>query len=133
MEQKDSEIETVKKYLQSYAINKKMLIMEKYSKEYFAEGGEDDPLLSDSSNEAFIKAKMYEVRRFIMSIEDGNARLMLFHHYIKGISVERCAEMMNISRTSGFRLRKRALKIAGELYDKNLSEKNSKTRSSFAA
>ena len=31
---------------------------------------------------------------------------LLFYHYVKGFSVEKCAEMMDIGRTSAFRLKK---------------------------
>ena len=116
MSENNNDIRVVKRFLESYGINKKMLTMAKYSKEYFSGEIEED-LLTCCGDEAFIKAKMFEVRRFIMSIDDGKAKLMLFHHYVKGFSVERCAEMMNISRTSGFRLRKRALEIAQRQYD----------------
>ena len=117
MNRENQNIHSVKAYLESYGINKKMLRMERYAKDYFSGELCEDPAETPCGDEAFIKAKMYEVRRFIMSIEEGNAKLMLFHHYVKGISVEHCAEMMNISRTSGFRLRKKALLLAQKMYD----------------
>ena len=56
-----------------------------------------------------VRAKMYEVRHFIMNMENRDEKLLLYYHYIRGESVEKCAELLGISRSSGFRLKKRAL------------------------
>ncbi len=121
----------VKKFLESYGINKKMLRMMKYEKEYFSkESDSDDALPIPGGDEILIKSKMIEVRRFVAGLEDGNCKLLIFYHYIKGFSIEKCAEMMNIGRTSGFRLRRRALSCAAKIF----SEKtNNKSRISSAA
>lgn len=109
----ETKIRETKKFLESYSANKKLLGMMKYEKEYFSgDRCDDEATLIPCADEVLIKSKMFEVRRFIMNLEDGNEKLMLFYHYIRGLSVEKCAEMMDISRTSGFRLRRRAIERA---------------------
>lgn len=117
---KEEQIDKVKKFLESYGTNKKMLKMMRYEREYFSEEGDaDDSCLIPGGDEVLIKSRMFEVRRFVANFEDSNCKLLLFYHYIKGFSVEKCAEMMNTSRTSGFRLKKRALALAANKYFKN--------------
>ena len=51
-----------------------------------------------------------------MSMQNCDEKLMLYNIFVKGHSVERCAELMGISRSSAFRLKKRALVLAAEHY-----------------
>ena len=116
----EKSIRDVKRFLESYKINKKMLKMMQYEKLFFSGEGDNENLLPiPGGDEVLVKSKMMETRRFIANLEDGNCKLMLFYHYIKGFSVEKCAEMMNIGRTSGFRLRRRALSLAAEKFSEN--------------
>ena len=41
-------------------------------------------------------------------LPNSDEKLLLYYHYVKGENVERCAELLGISRSSGFRLKKRA-------------------------
>ncbi|MGN1047190.1 MAG: hypothetical protein ACI4QZ_01120 [Eubacteriales bacterium] len=111
---KENEHKEIRNFLESYETNRKMLSLMRYEKEYF--GGEErdriDCLLVPGGDEVFLRAKMYEVRRFVMSIEDSNVKLLLFYHYIRGIPVEKCAELLGIGRSSAFRLKRRALEYA---------------------
>lgn len=119
MTQKNEEkhIYEIRKYLESYAINKKMLSMMKYEKEYFSkEDSESGSAFLSCGDDVFIRSKMYDVRKFIMNLDDGNAKLLLFYHYIRGFSIEKCSELMDIGRTSAFRLRHRALEYASKKY-----------------
>ena len=111
----EKSIREVKRFLESYQINKRMLKMMQYEKLFFSDESDNESLLPiPGGDEVLVKSKMMETRRFISNLEDGNCKLLLFYHYIKGFSVEKCAEMMNIGRTSGFRLRRRALSLAAE-------------------
>ncbi len=107
----------VKKYLEGYEASKKLLRMMKYEKDFFGNENEDDSediLLIPGGDEMMLKSKMYDIRRFIVSMDDGNEKTLLFYHYIRGFSVEKCSEMMNIGRTSAFRLKKKALLAAAK-------------------
>lgn len=107
----------IKNYLESYSVNRRMLQIINYEKEYFGSKSEKgEYLMAPAGDEVFLKAKMFEVRRFVMSIEDNNCKLFLFYHYIKGESVVHCSELLGISRTSAFRLKNRALELAATKY-----------------
>ena len=105
----------VKKYLEGYGASKSILKMMEYEKEYFADESkahDDDALIVPGGDVVLLKSKMYDVRRFILGMEDGKEKALLFYHYIRGFSVEKCSEMMGIGRTSAFRLKKKALASA---------------------
>lgn len=114
MQIRKNEHAEIRKYLESYEINRKMLSMMKYEKEYFGgnERDREDCLLVPGGDEVLIRTKMFEVRRFIMGIEDGNIKLFLYYHYIRALPTEKCAELMEIGRSSAFRLKNRALSYA---------------------
>lgn len=113
----------IRKFLESYETNRKMLSMMKYEREYF--GGEErdreDCLLVPGGDEVLLRAKMFEVRRFIMGIDEPYIKLILFYHYIRALPVEKCAELLDIGRSSAFRLKRRALAYAEEKYIRKMT------------
>ena len=107
--------------LSEYSVFRKLLDMDLYNKQYF---GNAEILLKKSDHELMLSAersrittKMFSLRRFVLSLGGCNEKLFLFYHYIHGESVERCAELIKISRRSAFRLKKRALAFAGRKLD----------------
>ena len=120
------ELRAAEEYLSSYRHGARMLDCMRYGKQFMgSEVLPEDPLLFWSENyddnletvpdadEALIRARMFGVRQFISGLRcDSNTRMLLYWHYIRGVSVTRCAEMMDISRAGAFRLRKRALEYA---------------------
>lgn len=107
----------VKNFLESYLLNKKMIEMLSYEREYFgAQSQGDGFLMLPGGDEVLLRSKMFNVRKFITTLENNNCKLLLYYHYIRGNSVERCAELLGISRTSGFRLKRRALELAADKY-----------------
>ena len=120
------ELRAAEEYLSSYRHGARMLDCMRYGRNFMgSEVLPEDPLLywsenyediesnSDGADESIIRARMYGVRQFISELKcDSNTRLLLYWHYIRGVSVTRCAEMMNISRAGAFRVRKRALEAA---------------------
>lgn len=105
----------IENYLRGYSINRKLLRMDRYHREFMG-GGETDALGSPDReilNEVpLARAKMFEVRHFILELENSDEKLFLYYHYVKGESVERCSELLGISRRSGFRLKNKALSLA---------------------
>ena len=106
--------------LSEYSVFRKLLDMDLYNKQYF---GNAEILLKNDKHEAMlasessrISTKMFELRRFVLSLGGCNEKLFLFYHYIHGESVGRVAELMGISRRSAFRLKKRALDFAAARY-----------------
>ena len=112
------EFSAVEDYLMTYGFYKKLLRIDKYEQEFFSDKSKSPDLLDRSSEIALAHAKMFEVRHFIMSMQNCDEKLFLYHHYVHCNSVERCAELIGISRSSAFRLKKRALVLAAEHYAK---------------
>ena len=114
----EEKIRAAESYLLGYGLNRTLLKMDRYEREYYGRG---DALDIEAPGEVpLARARMYEVRHFIMSLCNCDKKLFLYYRYVKSETVEHCAEMLGISRASGFRMRKRALLWAYEaLYEKN--------------
>ena len=93
-----------------------MLQIEKYEQDNYDEFEidkyEEDP---DVTNELIgARMEMYKIRHFIMDLPNGEEKLLLYFHYVKGESIERCSELIGVSRRSAFRLRHKAMHMAYE-------------------
>ena len=105
------EIRQIENYLKGYQFYQKLLRLDRYEKQYFhtseweAESPGELPLA---------RAKMFEIRHAIMAIPNCEEKLLLYYHFIKDEPVERCAELLGVSRSSAFRMKKRALVMAAE-------------------
>ena len=120
-------LDAARKYLESYRHGCRMLRADKYAREYFDDGFDRDAQekRSDELDLSLIRARLCAVRSFISSLPCGESgRMLLYYHYIRGIPVAECAEMLEISRASAFRLRRRALAAAARVLDK--TDKRSK-------
>ena len=117
----EEKIREAESYLLGYGLNRTLLKMDRYEREYYGRG---DALDIEAPGEVpLARARMYEVRHFIMSLCNCDKKLFLYYRYVKSETVEHCAEMLGISRASGFRMRKRALLWAYKaLYEKNDDE-----------
>ena len=106
--------------LSEYSVFRKLLDMDLYNKQYFGNAEillkKDRQEILFSTESSRITAKMFSIRRFVLSLGGCNEKLFLFYHYIHGESVGRVAELMGISRRSAFRLKKRALEFAASRY-----------------
>jgi DNA-directed RNA polymerase specialized sigma24 family protein len=108
-----------REYLKGYQINRKLLRLDRYERDYLS--GDDSD--TESYGEApLARARMFEIRHFVMKLRNSDEKLLLYYHYIKGQPIEKCAELLGISRSTAFRMRKRALKMAAE----RLSERSEK-------
>ena len=110
------------KILSEYSVFRKLLDMQNYNNEYFGNAEifrknerkrQGESLPGDKPD---IMARMFDLRRFVLSLDATNEKLFLFYHYIHGESVGRVAELMRISRRSAFRLKARALEYAAARY-----------------
>ena len=113
-EVKKEEITITENYLKGYLLNKKLVKLERYEREYFKK--EDDRDLEAFGELPLAKPRMYDVRHFIMALPNCDEKLLLYFHYIKGESIEKCAELIGISRSSAFRKKKVALIMATKKY-----------------
>ena len=100
----------IENYLKGYSFNKKLLRLDRYERDYFGRNAETD--IEYYGEVPLARARMFEVRHFVMSLENSEEKLLLYYHYIRGEPVERCAELLGVSRASAFRMKNRALILA---------------------
>lgn len=62
-------------------------------------------------DEMSLRAAMFSIRRSVMRMPECREKLLLYNHFIRGESLESCAELIGISRRSVFRLKLRALEL----------------------
>ncbi len=124
----EEEIRITENYLKGYGLNKKLLRLERYEREYF---GSDEKDIEAFGEAPLARARMFEIRHFIMSLHNCDEKLFLYYHYVKGENTERCGELLGISRSSAFRLKKRALALAAEKYIASKSKKAFDDRASL--
>jgi len=105
----DKEIMDIDNYLRGYQLNRKLLRIDRYEKEYLSQDNMD---IEAFGEEPLARARMFEIRHFVMRMENSDEKLFLYYHYIKGQPVEKCAELLSVSRSTAFRLKERALKKA---------------------
>ena len=60
---------------------------------------------------------MLAVRHFVMTLPDCREKMLLYYRYLFGYSVEKCAELMDVSRRTAFRIADEAIRFAAENYD----------------
>ena len=115
--------EKMDEILSEYSVFRKLFDMQMYNKEYFGNAeillkgkGKDMDEPSQPGDDHNVLVKMYDIRRFVLSLGSGTEKLFIFDHYIHGESVGRVAELMGISRRSAFRIKRRALRYAALRY-----------------
>ena len=111
------EYQKVDNYLKSYRFCQRLIMLGNYEKKYF------ETLEWESETPAefsVARAKMFEVRYFILELPNCYEKELLYFHYVHGDTVEKCAELLGVSRASAFRLKKKALALA---YRHSIAEK----------
>ena len=120
------EIKITENFLKSYKLNQKLLRLDKYEKEYFG----SDRVGSEAIFETQLaRPRMYDVRHFIMSMPNSDEKLLLYYYYVRGRTMEACAELFGVSRSSVFRRKKAALILAAEKYISERGAQNNFTLS----
>lgn len=93
--------EEVVTLLKSYATYERQFFAETYAKTFFC--GEFRELSGEECQE-----KIDFIKSLIDGLAPSNMATLLNLHYINKISIDKCAECMAISRSSAYRLLKRA-------------------------
>ena len=101
----------VEDYLKGYQLNRRLLRLDRYEREFFHTDEGDVEAFGEAP---LARARMYEIRHFVMGLENCDEKLMLYYHYIKGEPVERCGELLGVSRSTAFRMKARALRKAAD-------------------
>ena len=116
-------IEEMKDYLSGYKLCRDLLELEKYEREFLRsrEWANERP-----GDLTLAKVKMFEIRHFILGLPNSNEKILLYLHYIDCEPIERCGNIMSISRSSAFRLKRRALSLALSVKNGEVDKKTSK-------
>ena len=116
-------IEAVRSFLCSYQLAADMLHLKRYERKRayrFDDEFDCEDILS--GNEAFWRARMYAVGSLIEKMKNGREKLMIYYHYIRGESIEHTANLLDVSRRTGYRLHDRGLRSAAFLYERMKKE-----------
>ena len=116
-------IEAVRNFLCSYQLCLDMLNLRRYERKRaykFDDEFDCEDILS--GNEAYWRARMYSVGTLIERMRNGREKLMIYYHYIRGESIEHAANLLDVSRRTGYRLHDRGLLSASFLYERMKKE-----------
>ena len=116
--QEEARISRVRDFLCGYQMCMEMLNLRKYERKRaksFDEEADCDDVLA--GGEAYWRARMFEVRTLIEGMRNGREKLILYYHYIRGESIERAADLLGVSRRTGYRIHRRALFAISFLYE----------------
>ncbi|MBQ9784513.1 MAG: sigma-70 family RNA polymerase sigma factor [Clostridia bacterium] len=118
-ETEKASIEEVREFLCSYQLCLDMLNLRKYERKR-ASRFEDVCVCEDilAGDEAYWRVRMYEVSALLGRMKNGHEKLILYYHYVRGESIERAANLLGVSRRTGYRWHARGLCMAARLYAK---------------
>ena len=116
----EAAIAEVEEYLKGYGFYQKLLRLSRFEKKYFQSEEDADELCEPP----LARARMFAIRHFVMGLPNGDEKLLLYYHYVRGDSIERCAQLLGIARSSCFRLKKRALRMAAEYRKEKIFQEN---------
>ncbi len=112
--------DSARSYLESYLIYSKMLDMRVCEEQTSSKEDEESRRAVAAYEIVCIKTRMREIEDFIESLDIENkwllCKIFLKYHYILGYTIEECSEKMYVSRSTAYRLKKRALRFAAEQF-----------------
>lgn len=89
--------------LKQYGVCKKHIDSQAYAKEYFNPDG-----TQEIDEKEQYEARIHTIEALIQLLSPSAEYTLLRLHYIKGISVEKCAECIGVSRRTAYRMLKKA-------------------------
>ena len=120
MEEQDKErIARVRDFLCGYQLCIDMLNLRKYERkraDRFEEIFDGEDILM--GNEAIWRARMHEIGALIDGMRNCREKIILYYHYIRGESIEHAANLLGVSRRTGYRLHDKGLFMASFLYER---------------
>ncbi|MBQ8416077.1 MAG: sigma-70 family RNA polymerase sigma factor [Clostridia bacterium] len=118
-EERMDAIERTKDFLCGYQLCLDMLNLRRYERKRVKPFDEEcfcEDVLS--GDESYWRARMYEVTALLGEMKNGREKLILYYRYIRGESIERAANLLGVSRRTGYRLHQRGLASASFLLKK---------------
>lgn len=114
----DARVAAARDFLAGYQLCLDLLELKRYER-HRAEAFDEPCRCEDvlAGNEAFWRARMEEVGQAIAALRNGREKLVLYHRYIRGESVEHAASILGISRRTAYRAFRRGLCIVGVLLE----------------
>ena len=116
-------IEATKDFLCGYRLCMDLLGLRRYERKRLSRAGEEcacaDVLAGD---EVYWRARMHTVGILLGKMKNGREKLMIYYHYIRGESIEHAANLLDVSRRTGYRLHERGLRSASFLYERMKKE-----------
>ena len=112
-------VERTRNFLCGYQLCLDMLNLRQYERRranVFRDPCDCDDILMQG--EAYWRARMTEVGALISSMKNSREKVILFYHYIRGESIEHAANLLGVSRRTGYRLHQMGLMIASALLEK---------------
>lgn len=123
LEEQKQMAEEARNFLCGYQLCLDMLKLRKYERKR-AKAFEEACNCADilSGDEAYWKARIYEVATLLGNMKNGREKMVLYYRYVRGESLETAARLMGVSRRTAYRLWHRGLLIAGEGLKKKRAE-----------
>ena len=120
MDQETLLISAAKDYLCGYQLCLDMLNLRRYERKRSQRFSEECTGCEEilQGNEAFWKARLYQVEHMIAALRNGREKFILYYHYIKGESIERSADLLGISRRTGYRMHRKGLLVIGKILER---------------
>lgn len=115
----DERIERARNFLCGYQLCMDMLNLRQYERRranVFRDPCDCEDILSQG--EPYWRARMTEVGELISSMKNAREKLILYYHYIRGESIEHAANILGVSRRTGYRLHQKGLAVAAALLEK---------------
>ena len=112
-------IESAQRFLCGYQFCLDMLDLRKFERKRLGddwEKGRCEELLMASETD--LRARMYEIAAFLNRMRDGREKLILYYRYVKGMSVDRAAALLGISRRTGYRYHQKGLLVVARMLEK---------------
>jgi len=120
----DERIEAVRDFLCGYRMCEDMLRLRRYERKRASSPYEEfdcEDILA--GNESYWRARMYAVKELIDRMKNGREKMMLYYHYLRGESIERAADLLDVSRRTGYRIHQKGLVAASFLYQNMKKQK----------
>lgn len=102
--------ELAKDYLRGYQLCANLLNLQRFRRRRVRNSCREK---ADAEHESVWRAQMLEIEQLVNSLPNCREKMILYYRYILGESVESAADLLDVSRRTGYRLHQRGLKMIG--------------------